>query len=259
MKEEERRRVIFKIIRNYLANNPDKTVNVYYRFNIEHFLPLTFSSSEPMVLLEGRKLTLHLAIKNHFAVITESSPKQNAHINLSFLISEISDINEFKNLNFKVKHKFFTDKINHFASEYFHLSENRPQPLTLANITDSVVEKFKPDDEELSFTEGKEKYTLHISKERNKKVVALKKKSAFDLNPLLPCEICDISFKTKYGLVGEGFIEAHHIFPISELTEETQTKVEDLILVCSNCHKMIHRKGSLLTVEQIKSILVSNQ
>lgn len=31
------------------------------------------------------------------------------------------------------------------------------------------------------------------------------------------------------------------LFPISELTEETETKIEDLAFVCANCHKMIHQ------------------
>lgn len=125
------------------------------------------------------------------------------------------------------------------------------------NITDDIVEIFKPGNDEEEFPEGKQKFVLHLKKERNKKLIAVKKKLAFDKDPLLPCEICGISFKEKYGDIGEGFIEAHHVFPISQLTEETKTKLEDLILVCSNCHKIIHRKRPWLTIEKIQSLLLN--
>ena len=69
----------------------------------------------------------------------------------------------------------------------------------------------------------------------------------------MPCEICGTSFKEKYGEIGDGFIEAHHIYPISELTEETH--INDLILVCSNCHKIIHRKRLWLTIENMQTLL----
>ena len=131
--------------------------------------------------------------------------------------------------------------------------------VTINNIPESLVLELQNKEEEEAFPEGKEKYKLHHSNERNAKLVALKKKKAMDINPLLPCEICKTSFKEKYGEVGNGFIEAHHITPISELTEETETKLDDLILVCSNCHKIIHRKRPWLTVEQMKSLIAKNQ
>ena len=140
--------------------------------------------------------------------------------------------------------------------EYFlQYFEYDPWEITLTNISNEEEEKFQPKDEEDIFPEGKLIFAIHIRKERNKKLVALKKKLAFDKNPQLPCEICNTSFKEKYGDLGDGYIEAHHIFPISELTEETKTKIEDLILVCSNCHKMIHRKRPWLTAEKIKNLL----
>lgn len=122
-------------------------------------------------------------------------------------------------------------------------------------ISLEVIERFKDLDEEEVFPEGKEKYSVHKSKERNQKLVAIKKQKALLVNPNLPCEICKFSFKERYGELGDNFIEAHHIFPISELTEATETKLEDLILVCSNYHKMIHRRRPWLTKEEIKSFL----
>jgi 5-methylcytosine-specific restriction enzyme A len=55
-----------------------------------------------------------------------------------------------------------------------------------------------------------------------------------------------------YGEIGSGFIECHHNKPISELTGEQKSKLSDLSIVCSNCHKMIHRSKPLLVVDELK-------
>ncbi|MCY8497740.1 HNH endonuclease [Bacillus atrophaeus] len=53
-------------------------------------------------------------------------------------------------------------------------------------------------------------------------------------------------------------MEGHHIIPVSELEEDSKTKVEDIILVCANCHRMLQRKRPWLSKEQLKDILQSN-
>ncbi|WP_236906927.1 HNH endonuclease [Clostridium sporogenes] len=58
--------------------------------------------------------------------------------------------------------------------------------------------------------------------------------------------------------MGEDFIEGHHIKPVSELKEGEKTKVEDIVLLCSNCHKMIHRKRPWLSREKLKTLIVKN-
>ncbi|GAE32694.1 hnh endonuclease [Halalkalibacter hemicellulosilyticusJCM 9152] len=56
------------------------------------------------------------------------------------------------------------------------------------------------------------------------------------------CEICNFDFYKKYGELGGDFIEGHHTIPVSELEEGHKTNVKDIVLVCSNCHRMLHRK-----------------
>ena len=53
--------------------------------------------------------------------------------------------------------------------------------------------------------------------------------------------ICGFDFEEKYGELGKGYIEVHHIKPLSEIDEEVVVNPEtDLICVCSNCHRKIH-------------------
>ena len=96
-------------------------------------------------------------------------------------------------------------------------------------------------------------YTNHY--ERNQKL----RKEAIRLHGLT-CSCCELNFEDKYGKWGEGFIEIHHVKPLSSLDKEVAVHVDtDLVPVCSNCHRMIHRKkGKVLSIEELK-IKLKNQ
>jgi len=57
------------------------------------------------------------------------------------------------------------------------------------------------------------------------------------------CEVCGFDFEARYGDLGRGFIEIHHLTPISELEGLVVSKnpERDYAALCSNCHSMIHR------------------
>lgn len=69
--------------------------------------------------------------------------------------------------------------------------------------------------------------------------------------------ICGFDFEKKYGELGKGYIEVHHIKPLSDLNEEVVVNpVTDLICVCSNCHRMLHRfRNYMVSVEEIRQIV----
>lgn len=73
----------------------------------------------------------------------------------------------------------------------------------------------------------------------------------------LKCAVCGFDFEKVYGERGKGFIEIHHTKPLSLLgNEQIVDPGTDLIPVCSNCHKMIHRrKDHVLSIEEIKKII----
>ena len=58
----------------------------------------------------------------------------------------------------------------------------------------------------------------------------------------------------RYGKRGQGFIEAHHRRPIGELNRATTAKLKDLVMVCSNCHRMLHRPP-WITLEALRSLV----
>lgn len=106
------------------------------------------------------------------------------------------------------------------------------------------------------FLEGDEKLELHIKKERNKSLVNYAKKiwnNKYEQN--VPCIVCSFSFYEKYGDIGSGFIEAHHIVPLVDLTKDTEVKVSDLVPVCANCHRMLHRRRPWLSIDELKHLI----
>ncbi|MFV0516960.1 MAG: HNH endonuclease [Aminipila sp.] len=68
-------------------------------------------------------------------------------------------------------------------------------------------------------------------------------------NGKLVGNVCGFNFEEYYGELGKGYIEVHHIKPLSKNNgkEVEIDPLNDLICVCPNCHRMLHR----LNVEPI--------
>lgn len=75
----------------------------------------------------------------------------------------------------------------------------------------------------------------------------------------LNCIACGFNFEKYYGKRGKDFIEVHHLKPVSQYKQEEYIDPStDLVPVCSNCHRMIHRrKDSILSIEELKLLLQS--
>ncbi|MFE4426486.1 HNH endonuclease [Peribacillus butanolivorans] len=73
----------------------------------------------------------------------------------------------------------------------------------------------------------------------------------------LNCLVCEFNFEDVYGERGKDFIEVHHIKPLSTLKEAVEINPEkDLVPLCANCHRMIHRrKDDVLTVEELRDLI----
>ena len=105
------------------------------------------------------------------------------------------------------------------------------------------------------FYEGSSFLSSHLSRERNRRLVMAAKKKRIAEDGDLSCDVCGFSFKKHYGEIGQGFIEVHHVIPMSRLNKKTKVLVDDLALLCSNCHRMIHRGDPLLTIKELKELI----
>lgn len=169
-------------------------------------------------------------------------------------------------------------------SHPIHISELRSkfpewewlkQPRRSARVPDSAVGKLQrlwvkpskenavifPDVDEIDthVKEGRRIVALHLRIERKPERVKAKKAQVLRQKGKLQCEVCKFDFEERYGVLGKGFCEVHHKIPLSQLDDETETRLEDLAVLCSNCHRMIHRPKSgtkpIMNIIQFKRML----
>ena len=96
--------------------------------------------------------------------------------------------------------------------------------------------------------EGKKKIANHIRYERNRK----NRENAIRIHGTA-CMICGFDYDKVYGEdVADSYIEVHHIKQLSE-GEQKVDPAKDLITVCANCHRMLHRRRiNNISVDELK-------
>lgn len=102
-------------------------------------------------------------------------------------------------------------------------------------------------DPELSAFEGKRRKAFIIHRTREAKLRAAKIREAIGKGRgHIKCEVpgCGFDFYERYGEVGHRFAVVHHLAPLSDAAASgRKTTLEDLAVVCANCHAMVHRGG----------------
>lgn len=125
-----------------------------------------------------------------------------------------------------------------------------------AALTTAQAEAIE--DEIADAPEGRVLTRTHRVRERNPKLIEQRKAKAKVEAGKLACEGCGFDFDAVYGERGEGFIECHHTVPVSTLKPGGRTKVADLALLCSNCHRMVHVRPPWLTMDQLRALVAEH-
>lgn len=129
----------------------------------------------------------------------------------------------------------------------------------LINIYFSLFQKVglkenyqSSDDKEGEWIEDLTKYRTHKVVERNRSL----SKRVKQLQGYT-CKACDFNFEFRYGEIGKEFIEAHHCVPISSLDKDKilLDPIQDFTVLCSNCHRMIHRIKPVPSLEEFRKII----
>ncbi len=147
-------------------------------------------------------------------------------------------------------------------NEYFeNLNELRDvaegiKKITLSSNYSANVSAIETDENEENVREGKVLYKMHKVRERDRKIITKKKAKVLSEKGKLECECCGFDFEKTYGELGKGFIECHHIVPLNKFNDSKETKLEDLALVCSNCHRMLHNRISEVCVSDLRILLM---
>ena len=110
------------------------------------------------------------------------------------------------------------------------------------------------EEDEYSAPEGRLLLRRHRSRERNRALRQRRIKAALRRGSRLACEICGFDFERVYGDRGSGYIECHHVVPLHE-AGEGRTDLNDLALICANCHRMIHRRAPWPTPGELRAVI----
>lgn len=71
------------------------------------------------------------------------------------------------------------------------------------------------------------------------------------------CCVCGFDFVAVYGPIMAGYIQAHHLRPLSEIGSEYEVDpIADLRPVCPNCHAVIHHGGKCREIEIVRQMLL---
>lgn len=70
------------------------------------------------------------------------------------------------------------------------------------------------------------------------------------------CVICNFSFERVYGESGEKLVHIHQVKPMSEVSNnEKLDPISHLRPLCPNCHAVLHKSNSHLTIDAVKEKL----
>jgi 5-methylcytosine-specific restriction protein A len=144
---------------------------------------------------------------------------------------------------------------NEFAGDRLRLAKLAAAIRAAVEHDAAELVELSIDDEGMEAPEGRVLTRLHRVRERNQKLVERRKIKALREKGALTCEVCEFDYEKRYGNRGYGFIEAHHTKALASLTENSTTKLEDLALVCANCHRMIHAQKPWLSIEELRATL----
>ena len=112
---------------------------------------------------------------------------------------------------------------------------------------------LEPDDEANNI-EGKEHLVLSRRYERS----PINRRMAIEIHGR-KCMVCYFSFDASYGPLAAGYVEVHHLVPVSSLAGPTPVDPrEDLVPLCANCHRMAHRRWPPYTPKELQAALSRN-
>jgi len=109
-------------------------------------------------------------------------------------------------------------------------------------------------DAELSAVEGDPRLFFHLRRERDPALARAKREAVQAAKGRLECEACGFATKVTFPDLGGEVCEIHHRLPLGAASDAVETRLEDLAVLCANCHRAIHRTKPLLSVESFREL-----
>ncbi len=120
----------------------------------------------------------------------------------------------------------------------FHLNETERKQIEelWAASYESEPEESVP-----SAAEGKIQLRAHRRRERSRFLVRKKLEDFRRLHGSLHCEACSFAEVGQYPhALAASVFEVHHILPLASAATPRRTTLDDLKVLCANCHRAVH-------------------
>jgi predicted HNH restriction endonuclease len=147
------------------------------------------------------------------------------------------------------------------ADEYlgefsFRMRPNFAKALERVGLVEGARRGPTPQKEAGENLEGERAQAMrtHLKREAGLREAKIAEASRNSPDGRLLCEVpgCGFDFEARYGKPGKGYIQVHHLEPLGTREKASETRLEDLALICANCHVMVHRDGANLPLKTLR-------
>jgi 5-methylcytosine-specific restriction endonuclease McrA len=114
------------------------------------------------------------------------------------------------------------------------------QSAALERLWGAVTFDEEPEDVLPAATEGGLQLRSHYRRERSQMLRLRKIEQARRGDGLLECELCGFDGRKLPVGSRDSAFEVHHRSPLSFASSPVRTTLEDLALLCANCHRAVH-------------------
>lgn len=224
-------------------------------------------------------LALDLYIQNRAKPLQKGAPEI---VELSSILNRLGKLLDQRSVdNYRNENGVYMKLMNFKSIDPLHVKEgkkglnrnNKDEPIVwnmyaedpvklnaVANLIRAGIERQEdigvlPEVEEIGIEtaeEGRIVTRWHAYRERDRRIVDEAKKVFLKKHQRLFCEGCGFDFKKRYGAAGEGLIEVHHTKPVHTLQPGELTRIQDLALLCANCHRVVHSRRKWLTLGELR-------
>ena len=158
----------------------------------------------------------------------------------------------------KLRFESKTDRLSKVYSLGQQLQAHRLLTTESTLILEDILKtssQIQSDEKELSEfkKEGAKMETSLSLRERDPKV-----RSAALKHYGYSCTVCDLEFKSVYGGY-QNCVEVHHLKPLANRKKGEKTRIEDVVVLCPNCHRAIHKYDDPSDWEGLRSIVVGEK
>jgi hypothetical protein len=148
---------------------------------------------------------------------------------------------------------WFSETISVGRSEWAELFERKQVDGAWAYRPAAAVTFATDPDLDVSALEGEPRMFLHLRRERNAALVRAKRAAVRNAASQLQCEACGFVAQETYpDRLSGDLCEVHHRRPLGELSGAAETRLDDLAILCPNCHRAIHQTRPMMRVEDLR-------